>query len=61
MKLLVWFTLSWWKYILEKPLGERPIKRIACRVKGHPNGEVFYNVGGLEPDHHCKDCGDFIG
>jgi hypothetical protein len=60
-KLLVWFTYSWWDYLFEKPLGERPLERIVCRIKGHPRGEVFFNPCGSEPDHRCKDCGDFIG
>ena len=34
--------------------------RLWCRLRGHPAGIVFYNVGGLEPDYTCKGCGDQI-
>lgn len=34
--------------------------RCWCRIKGH--GKVyFYNPGGMEPDMHCRDCGEDIG
>jgi hypothetical protein len=53
-----WFTRSWWRYLLKGCTGWR---HFVCRLKGHPCGEVFYNVGGLEPDMHCKGCGDDLG
>lgn len=58
-----WLTRSWWAYLLH-PREERYTslpRTILCRAKAHPCGEIFYNAGGLEPDHHCKNCGDVIG
>lgn len=40
---------------------ESVFERVVCRAKGHPKGEVFYNPGGYEPDHHCQTCGEEIG
>ena len=40
---------------------ETRLERIWCRLKGHPNGMVFYNVNGYEPDTSCVDCGEEIG
>lgn len=37
------------------------IKAVICRIKNHPNGEIYYNPGGNEPDGHCKDCYELIG
>ena len=37
------------------------IVRLRCRIQGHPRGEIFYNAGGLEPDHRCETCGEDIG
>ena len=40
--------LDWWRSFL-------------CRWKGHPNGIIYYNPYGWEPDDRCKDCGDRCG
>ena len=57
-----WFTKEWWKYLLEQKNRDVSwITTIICRVKGHPKGTVFYNPTGLEPDMHCKTCGDDLG
>lgn len=32
--------------------------RVTCRFKGHPEGPIYYNVNGSEPDWRCKVCGD---
>ena len=37
------------------------LARCWCRMRGHPVGVWFYNVGGLEPDMHCKGCGEDLG
>ena len=37
------------------------LNRLWCRVRGHPPGEIFFNAGGLEPDHRCHGCGEPIG
>jgi hypothetical protein len=52
---LFWFKKSWWQYALEKPLTFR---KFFCRIAGHPEGIVFYNSYGCEPDTTCKNCGD---
>lgn len=36
------------------------IRLLICRYKGHPNG-VIWNSNGMEPNMHCKDCGDNLG
>ena len=36
-------------------------KVILCRVKEHPNGVMWYNTGGLEPNMRCRDCGEDLG
>lgn len=65
-----WFTRSWWDYLLtgRVRIGSRSYGRprygwvrFWCRLKGHPDGVWFYNVGGLEPDMHCRNCGDDLG
>jgi hypothetical protein len=59
-----WFTRSWWEYLLEKPKDPRYCswyERIKCRMGGHKCGVWWHNLGGMEPDMHCKDCGDDLG
>lgn len=61
---LTWCSPDWWAYLLEKPSPYFSVSRWTafwCRVHGHPRGPIFYNAGGLEPNPHCKDCGDIIG
>ena len=61
-KIRRWLTIIWYQYLFEQPWHDKlTFRMIVCRIKGHPNGEVFYNAGGLEPDHSCKDCGEDIG
>jgi hypothetical protein len=58
------FYPRYWAYILGKrdEGNDTPwLEVVKCRWLGHPQGEVFYNVNGLEPDHHCRDCGEEIG
>lgn len=57
-----YFRLSFYKYIFEKPESgcEPYLTVIICRLKGYA-GEIFYNAGGLEPDHRCKNCLEIIG
>ena len=62
---IVWFTLSWWQYLLEK--DDRYTKkgycskwhRFWCRAAGHPEGPWWHSWG-TEPDMSCKGCGDEI-
>jgi hypothetical protein len=61
-----WFAIltsaEGWRYLREKPHNKSWSWTVAfCRLKGHPNGVWWYNVGGFEPDNHCKDCGEDIG
>jgi hypothetical protein len=53
-----WFSYWWYKYLFT---DLQDLNQLVCRIKGHPNGIVFYNCGGLEPDTTCKDCGEELG
>jgi len=53
-----WLSLWWYQYLFEKPFT---IRKIFCRIKGHPNGPVWYNPEGLEPNMCCRDCSDYLG
>lgn len=33
-------------------------RAVWCRLRGHPYGVFWYNPSGLEPDMHCRNCGD---
>lgn len=58
------FDIWFWKYIFRKaddPTYTSYWKRFICRWNFHPCGEWYYNPGGFEPDHSCKECGDLIG
>lgn len=46
-----------WIQLTDETKGQR----LLCRLRGHPNGEIFWNPGGLEPDHRCQDCGEELG
>jgi hypothetical protein len=57
-----WFTKEWWKYLLQTPAEETSwVKAIVCRVQGHPYGITWYNLNTMEPDMHCRNCGDDLG
>jgi len=68
-KILRWFDLSWWQYLLDTRVSTRfPPKygwlgwgRLWCRIQGHRSGVIWFNPGGFEPDMHCKNCGDDLG
>jgi hypothetical protein len=49
-----WFDSNWYEYLFESSFS---IKKLWCRLRGHPCGCVYYSSG-LEPDYHCKNCGD---
>lgn len=68
-KLPRWLDPYWYAYLFAK--ADTPgwaytgklrdsLNRYRCRFKGHPDGQVFYNPGGLSPDERCKGCGDYI-
>ena len=53
--------LRWYHYLFRKaddPGYCSNLRRLWCRIKGHPNGVWWYTPHGLEPDYHCVDCGD---
>jgi hypothetical protein len=52
--------LEFVKYLIRKPRpkGTPWPRLIICRWRGHKDGVVWYNPGGLEPDLHCKNCGE---
>lgn len=67
-----WFTRWWWAYLFERPCARGIMygsdewfngwpRRLWCRMRGHPAGPWYYNPGGMEPDWHCKNCGDELG
>lgn len=67
-----WLDIWWWRFLLARPTNYARgwhsdnwlldwYNRIRCRMRGHPRGIIYYNPGGLEPDSHCKGCGDDIG
>jgi hypothetical protein len=70
-----WLSVGWWVYLFSSPWPRyagpwwllwskfyTPRWEIVwCRIKGHPNGRIHFNPGGLEPDNHCKDCGEDLG
>lgn len=52
-----WFTLSWYQYLLTST----SLRNLWCRIKGHPNGPVFYtDCLHFEPNACCKDCDEEI-
>lgn len=53
-----WFTRSWYQYLFQANTGWR---NILCRVKGHPDGVIWYNPAGSEPDMRCKNCSEDLG
>lgn len=61
--IIVWFSKSWWRYLLEKGNVRycSNWRRFWCRAAGHPDGVWWYNMSGTEPDMTCKCCGDDLG
>jgi hypothetical protein len=49
---------EFWSYLFHKP---RSLTKVICRWRLHPDGVVWQNIGGLEPDMRCKICGDDLG
>ena len=54
--------IEWYKYLFtfDKYLTKKEkFINLICRIKGHPNGPVYYTgPHGTEPDMSCVDCGD---
>jgi hypothetical protein len=62
----LWFPGVGWKSLKSWPAWSKSCgwswpgwRVIWCRMKGHPNGEVYY-CSGLEPDSRCRDCGEHL-
>lgn len=54
--------IEWLKYMFKPPAyGTKWYEAVWCRWRNHPAGVVWYNPNGLEPDMHCKFCGDDLG
>ena len=53
-----WLSPGWYSYLFKPWKGFRVF---LCRIGGHSCGPVFYNPSGLEPDMHCKNCGEDLG
>lgn len=57
-----WFYKDWWQYLFAPRTWRSAPWHVViwCRLRGHPDGPVYYNIGGSEPDYHCINCGDEI-
>jgi hypothetical protein len=61
-KILKWLTPGYYVYLFSdlkwaNETAFHKLEVIWCRIKGHPNGPVWFSQG-LEPDMSCRDCGD---
>lgn len=56
-KICRWFDYTFYQYLFERPFD---LTKLWCRIGYHKCGPVYYNPNGLEPDGHCKNCGDEI-
>ena len=65
---MIW-NPRWWpeyvRYLLYEPVDYKKTpptwEQVWCRVKGHPNGPIFYDLSGTEPNWKCSDCGEYLG
>ena len=56
------YSFQWYKYLFKKPSTDiTRSQAYKCRKAGHPAGYKWYNLAGLEPDYHCRNCGDYLG
>lgn len=57
-----WLSFLWYKYLFSNiPIDSNIFKSVVCRLQKHKCGVVWYNIGGVEPDMHCKNCGEDLG
>lgn len=57
-----WFNIWWWKHLFRPRNTQFPwYVVIWCRLRNHPDGVVWYDPDGIEPDMHCENCGDDLG
>jgi hypothetical protein len=49
-------------YLFDRPADGWSISNLwvsfNCRRRNHPNGPIYFNPSGWEPDMSCQDCGD---
>jgi hypothetical protein len=56
------YTWQWNpKWVWIQLTDETKGRRLLCRIRNHPEGEIYWNPGGDEPDHRCQTCGESIG
>lgn len=49
-------------WVLSKPNGDiGKLRTYLCRLRAHPDGIIYWYMGGLEPDYHCRNCNDDLG
>jgi hypothetical protein len=53
-----WFSKAFWRYLLKDC---KSWEMFWCRAGGHKPGPTWFNPGGVEPDMHCRGCGENIG
>lgn len=59
------FNGRWWWKLADYWSG--PIRSVSylfrcyCRASNHSYGVGWYNLTGLEPDMHCRGCGEDLG
>jgi len=57
-----WLSRGWWQYLFaKKSFDVNWFTVIYCRITNHKCGVIWYTTEGLEPDMHCKRCGDDLG
>ena len=60
-----WLLVEWWRYVLDDSRADTDygsyFQRCRCRAQNHRAGVYWFNAGGLEPDMHCKGCGEDLG
>lgn len=56
-----WLYLDWYRYLFRKSKCKSLLRSLICRIKNHPEGMIFYDIAGTEPDTRCKNCLDNIG
>jgi hypothetical protein len=54
---MIWLCVEWYKYLA----SSSNLVNLLCRIRGHPEGVVFYTMDRLEPNYCCKTCGEDLG
>lgn len=53
-----WFRREWWRYLFS---GKPSLRRIVCRIQGHPYPVRWFTLYRFEPDMRCKNCDEDLG